>query len=95
MIFDNHLPLLQYAERDPTEEQWRCDAADQPTKYRYLSMPSPELQFTQKSDDPHQRDTSKYPEDANLLEYEVKKLSRKLKGGLKKTYISAAHTLTR
>jgi hypothetical protein len=79
MIFDNLRPLLQYAECDPAEEQWRCDAADQPTKYRYPSMPSPEPQFAQKSDDPHQWDSSKYLEDANLSEYKVKKLSRKLK----------------
>jgi hypothetical protein len=79
MIFDNHRPLLQYAERDPAEEQWRYDATDQPTKYRYPSMPFPEPQFARKSNDPHQWDSGKYLEDANLSEYEVKKLSRKLK----------------
>jgi hypothetical protein len=42
MISDNHQPLLQYAERDLAEEQWRYDAADQPIEYRYLSMPSTE-----------------------------------------------------
>jgi hypothetical protein len=80
MISDNHQPLLRYAECDPAEEQWRCDAADQPINYRYLSMPSPEPQFIQKPDDLHQRDSSKYLENTNLSEYEVKKISRKLKG---------------
>jgi hypothetical protein len=79
MIFDNHRPLPQYVERDPAEEQWRCDTADQPTKYRYPSMPFPEPQFAQKPDDPHQWDASKYLEDTNSSEYEVKKISRKLK----------------
>jgi hypothetical protein len=95
MIFDNHRPLPQYAESDPAEEQWRCNAADQPTKYRYPSTPFPEPQFARKPDDPHQWDASKYLEDANSSEYEVKKISRKLKKGLKKTHISAACTLTR
>jgi hypothetical protein len=79
MIFDNHRLLLQYDGRDPAEEQWHCDTADQPIKCQYLSTPSPELQFAWKPDDPHQRDSSKNQENANLLEYEVKKLSRKLK----------------
>jgi hypothetical protein len=79
MISANNQPLLQYAEHDPAEEQWRCDAADQPTEYQYPSMPFLEPQSARKSGDPHQWDSSKYLEDANLLEYEVKKLSRKLK----------------
>jgi hypothetical protein len=62
MISDNHQPLLQYAERDPVEEQWRYDTADQPIKSRYLSMPSPEPQFVRKLDNLHQRDSSKYLE---------------------------------
>jgi hypothetical protein len=79
MYFDNHRPLLQYAERDPTEEQWHYDAVDQPIKYWYPSTPFPELQFAWKPDDPHQWDASKYLEDANSSEYEVKKISRKFK----------------
>jgi hypothetical protein len=79
MIFDNHRPLPQYVERDPAEEQWLYDAADQPTKYRYPSMPFLEPQFAWKPDDPHQWDGGKYLEDANSSEYEVKKISRKLK----------------
>jgi hypothetical protein len=79
MISDNHQPLLQYAERDPAEEQWRCDTADQPIKYRYLSTPSPEPHFVRKPDDLHQRDSSKYLENTNISEYEVKKISRELK----------------
>jgi hypothetical protein len=79
-IFDNHQLLLQYDEHDPIEEQWRCDAADQPIKCRYLSKPSQEPQFTQKPDDPHQRDSSKNLKNENLSEYKVKKLSKKLKG---------------
>jgi hypothetical protein len=79
MNFDSHRPPLQYAERNPAEEQWRCDAADQPTKYWYPSMPFPEPQFTWKSDDPHQWDSGKYLEDANSSEYDVKKLRRKHK----------------
>jgi hypothetical protein len=79
-IFDNHQLLLQYAEHDPAEEQWRCDAADQPIKYRYPSTPSQEPQFARKPDDPHQWDASKNLENANLSEYEVKNLSKKLKG---------------
>jgi hypothetical protein len=78
-IFDNHRPLPQYAGRDPAEEQRCYDAADQPIKYWYPSTPSPELQFTRKPDDPHQWDASKYLEDANSSEYEVKKISRKFK----------------
>jgi hypothetical protein len=54
MIFDNHQPLPQYAERGPAEEQWRCDTTDQPIKYWYTSTPFPELQFAQKPDDPRQ-----------------------------------------
>jgi hypothetical protein len=80
MISDNHQSLLQYAERDLAEEQWCCDITDQPIKYRYLSTPSPEPQFVRKPDDLHQRDSSKYLENANLSEHEVKKISRKLKG---------------
>jgi hypothetical protein len=80
MISGNHQPLLQYAERDPTEEQWRCDAADQPITYRYLLTPSLEPQFIRKPDDLHQWDSSKYLENANLSELEDKKISRKLKG---------------
>jgi hypothetical protein len=80
MIFDNHQPLLQYAERNLAEEQWHHDAADQPIKYRYLSMPSPEPQFVWKPDNLHQRDSSKYLENTNLSEHEVEKISRKLKG---------------
>jgi hypothetical protein len=80
MISGNHQPLLQYAERDPAKEQWRCNAADQPIKYQYLSTPSLEQQFVRKPDDLHQRDSSKYLENANLSELEVKKISRKLKG---------------
>jgi hypothetical protein len=80
MISDNHQPLLQYAERDPAEEQWCCDIADQPIKYRYLLMPSPEPQFIRKLDDLHQQDSSKYLENANISELEVKNISRKLKG---------------
>jgi hypothetical protein len=53
MISDNHQPLRQYAERDPAEEQWCCDVADQPIKYQYLSTPSLEPQFVQKLDDLH------------------------------------------
>jgi hypothetical protein len=34
-------------------------------------------------------------EGTNLSEYEVKKISGKLKKGLKETHISAAHMLTR
>jgi hypothetical protein len=79
MIFDNHRLLPQYAERDPAEEQWRCDAADQPTKYWYASTPFLEPQFARKPDDPHKWDESKYLEDANSSEYEVEKISRKLK----------------
>jgi hypothetical protein len=80
MIFDNHRLLLQYDECDPTEEQWRYDTTDQPIKYRYLSTPSQEPQFAQKPDDPHQGDSSKNLDNANLSDYKVKKLSRKLKG---------------
>jgi hypothetical protein len=79
-IFDNHQLLLQYDERDPAEEQWRCNTADQPIKYRYPSTPSQEPQFARKPNDPHRWDASKNLENANLSEYEVKKLSRKLKG---------------
>jgi hypothetical protein len=79
MIFDNHRPLPQYAERDPAKEQWPCDAADQPIKYWYPSMPFPKLRFAQKPDDPHQWDASKYLEDANSSEHKVKKNSRKFK----------------
>jgi hypothetical protein len=68
MIFDNHRPLLQYAERDPAEEQWHCDAADQPTKYQYPSTPFPEPQFAQKSDNHHLWDSGKYLENTNLSE---------------------------
>jgi hypothetical protein len=95
MIFDNHRPLPQYPECNLAEEQRCCDAADQPTKYRYPSTPFPEPRFAQKLDDPHQRDASKYLEDANSSEHKVKKISGKLKKGLKKTHISAARTLTR
>jgi hypothetical protein len=95
MIFDNHQPLPQYAERDPTKEQRRCDTADQPTRYRYPLPPFLETQFARKLDDPHQRDATKYLEDANSSEHEVKKISGKLKKGLKKTHISDARTLTR
>jgi hypothetical protein len=42
-------------------------------------MPFLEPQFARKSDDPHQWDSGKYLEDANSSEYDVKKLSRKLK----------------
>jgi hypothetical protein len=42
-------------------------------------MPSPEPQFAQISDDPHQWDSGKYLEDANSSAYDVKKLSKKLK----------------
>jgi hypothetical protein len=79
MISDNHRSLLQYAERDPAKEQWCCDAADQPTMYQFLSTLSPEPQFTQKPDDPHQRGSNKCLENAKLSEYEIK-LSRRLKG---------------
>jgi hypothetical protein len=72
-IFDNHRLLLQYAERDPAEEQRRCDAADQPIKYLYLLTPSQEPQFARKPDDPRQWDSSKNLENANLSEYKVKK----------------------
>jgi hypothetical protein len=95
MIFDNHRPLPQYVERDPAEEQQRCDAADQPTEYLYPSTPFPEPQLARKPDDPHQRDASNYLEDANSSEHKVRKISGKLKKGLKKTHISAARTLTR
>jgi hypothetical protein len=84
MIFDNHRPLPQYVERDPVEKQWRCDTGDQPTKYRYPSMPFLELQFARKPDNPHQWDASKYLEDANSSVYEVKKISKKLKMVLRK-----------
>jgi hypothetical protein len=95
MIFDNHQTLPQYAERDPVEEQRRYDAADQPTKYWYPSTPFPEPQFAQKPDDPHQWDASKYLEDANSSEYEVKENQQETQKGLKKTHTSAARTLTR
>jgi hypothetical protein len=97
MIFDNHRPLLQYSERDPAEEQWCYDAADQPTRNQYLSTLYLELQFAQKPDDPHQRDSNKYLE--NAKEYQNKKSTQKTQQetqrDFKKTYISAAHTLTR
>jgi hypothetical protein len=79
MIFDNHRPLPQYVERDPAEEQQRCDAAGQPIKYWYPLTPSPELQFVRKPANPHQWDASKYLEDANSSKYKVKKISRKFK----------------
>jgi hypothetical protein len=79
MIFNNHRPLSQYAERDPAEEQQHCHAADQPTKYRYPSTPFPGPQFARKPDDPHQQDASKYLEDTNSSEHDVKKISGKLK----------------
>jgi hypothetical protein len=92
-IFDNHRPLPQYAERDPAEEQRRCNAADQPIKCWYPSTPFPELQFAQKLDDPHQWDASKYLEDANSSEYEVKKISKEIQKGLKKySHFSCSHT---
>jgi hypothetical protein len=84
IIFDKHRPLPQYVEHDPAEEQWRCNAADQPIKYCYPSTPFPELGFTQKPDDPHQWDANRYLEDANLSEYKVKKISRKFKRVRKK-----------
>jgi hypothetical protein len=82
MIFDNHRPLLQYAERDSAEEKWRCDAADQPTRNQYLSMLYPELQFGWKPDDPHQQDSNKYLKNANNIRIRSRhnKLSKKLKG---------------
>jgi hypothetical protein len=82
MISDNHRPLLQYAERDPAEEQWCRDAEDQPTKYQYLSMLSPEPQFAQKLNDPHQQDSNRYLENAKLsgVRSQKIKLSRKLNG---------------
>jgi hypothetical protein len=82
MIFDNHRPLLQYAERDPAEEQWHCDTADQPTRNQYLSTLYPELQFARKPDDPHQRDSNKYLENAKKIRIRSRreKISRKLKG---------------
>jgi hypothetical protein len=76
MIFDNHRPLLEYAERDPAKEQRRCDTADQPIKYWYPSTPFPELRFAQKPDNPHQWDASKYLADVNSSEYKVKKISK-------------------
>jgi hypothetical protein len=78
-IFDNHRPLLQYAERDPAKEQQRCNAADQPIKYWYPSMPFLELRFARKPDDPHQWDASKYLVDVNSSEYKVKKISKKFR----------------
>jgi hypothetical protein len=80
MIFDNHQQLLQYDERDSAEEQWRCDAADQPIKCRYLSKPSQEPQFARKPDNPHQWDSSKNLKNAKSIRVQVKKLSKKLKG---------------
>jgi hypothetical protein len=79
-IFDNHQLLLQYDGRDPIEEQWRCNIVDQPIKRQYVLKPSQEPQFGQKPYDPHQWDSSKNLKNANLSEYKVKKLSKKLKG---------------
>jgi hypothetical protein len=80
-IFDNHQLLIQYAERDPAEEQWRSDAADQHIKYQYLSTPSQGTQFAWKPNDPHEWDSSKNLENTNLSEYEVKKAQQETQGG--------------
>jgi hypothetical protein len=95
IIFDNHRPLPQYAEHDPAEEQWRCDAADQSTKYRYPSTPFLEPQFARKPDDPHQWDARKYLEDAKLIKVQSQENQQETQKGLKKTHISAARTLAR
>jgi hypothetical protein len=64
-IFDNHRQLPQCAEHDPVEEQQCCGTAGQPIKNSYPLIPFPKPQFAQQLDGLHQRDVSKYLEDAN------------------------------
>jgi hypothetical protein len=76
-IFDNHQQLPQWVEHDPVEEQQCCSAAGQPIKNLYPSIPFPKPRFAWQLDGLHQRDVSKYLEDAISSKYKDKISSKK------------------